>query len=178
MHTLQYVATVSDTIENAFGHVKSSLEGRLGDDPYTAGSAEWFDWFVVGGGRYSTSDDSYDDNYLGDVAYQGSPIFNQYLDNTKTGRVTEMKALVDSAKTTNYQEMLEDLGKYEGKDVDYRVASNLYAIYRLYELSVGMWNSDSYFYDIDNETVSVKSLEHSIANGEKNWFLVPVDFHF
>ena len=39
-------------------------------------------------------------------------------------------------------------------------------------------NYNSYFFDIINDTASMKSLQNSIDNGADDWYLVPVDFHF
>jgi hypothetical protein len=43
---------------------------------------------------------------------------------------------------------------------------------------MGMWNYNSYFFDMMNESTNRKYMRESIDNGADNWYLVPVDFHF
>ena len=66
MHTIQYIAVQGDDVDQAFRRVKHELEAMLGDWPESPTNT-WFDWFVTGGGRWSTSEDSYNDEYQDDV---------------------------------------------------------------------------------------------------------------
>ena len=53
MHCIQYIATKADSVQEAFDEVKGYLEINMGEDGYS----NWNDWFVTGGGRWSTSED-------------------------------------------------------------------------------------------------------------------------
>jgi hypothetical protein len=45
-------------------------------------------------------------------------------------------------------------------------------------MAYGTWDFNAYFYDMLNDTTTPKYLYESIDKGNKNWYLVPVDFHF
>ena len=60
MHVLQWIATTAEDKDQAFRSVKDYLENQMGDE-YNLSS--WYDWFVVGGGRWNPNPNSqYDDN--------------------------------------------------------------------------------------------------------------------
>jgi hypothetical protein len=59
-----------------------------------------------------------------------------------------------------------------------RFDMNTYYIKKAAELLNGTWNSDSYFYDLDNYSTTPQYMLDNIDKGNKNWYLVPVDFHF
>ena len=173
MHTIQYVAVQADDVDEAFRRVKDDLETKLGDgeDINT-----WFDWFVTGGGRWSTSEDSYDDNYQADVVHQSSPKFREYLDKAiefRKGTVNEY--LVDIRKLE--VPLILDNIEVSGGD-DFKSGMLLYPFSQLYHITMGTWNYNSYYYDVMNDTASMISLNNSLDNGADNWYLVPVDFHF
>jgi hypothetical protein len=42
----------------------------------------------------------------------------------------------------------------------------------------GKWDFNSYFFDMTSQSVNEKFMLESIDKGEKNWYLVYVDFHF
>jgi hypothetical protein len=176
MHTIQYIVTQADDVDEAFNGVKHYLEGLLGDDPYTAGSATWYDWFVAGGGRWSTSDDPYNDNYTNDVVHQSDPKFQEYLDKAKEFRQTSLKEYVEQAKKVDYNKIINDIDVSGGDD--YRAGMDLYPIKKLYDMAVGDWDFNSYFFDIVNDSANMIHVKNSIDNGADNWYAVPIDFHF
>ena len=53
MHVLQWIAVEAEDKDEAYRTVESTLEDMLNPD-YQNG---WFDWFVVGGGRWNVGDD-------------------------------------------------------------------------------------------------------------------------
>jgi hypothetical protein len=42
----------------------------------------------------------------------------------------------------------------------------------------GEWDMNSYFYDMHSASTNPDHMYKSIDLGNKNWYLVPVDFHF
>jgi hypothetical protein len=175
MHTIQYIAVQGDDVDQAFRRVKHELEAMLGDWPESPTNT-WFDWFVAGGGRWSTSEDPYDDDYQGDVVDQDSPKFQEYLDKAKEFRQTSLDEYLKQANEIDYTNLLSEIA---AKPEDsFHGGMQLYPIKKIYDMTMGTWDYNSYFFDIMNDTASMKSLQESIDNGAKDWYLVPVDFHF
>lgn len=173
MHVLQYIATQADSIEQAHSNVKQYLETNLGEhESYD----NWYDWFIVGGGRFSSSDDPYDDSYVSDIAYQDSPQFQEYLDTAHKWRWEEVERLEKEARELNLTELLDNLQDFEHDH--FWVANKLYPLKKLYDLAAGVWNCDSYFMDTVHDSTNRKYMLQSIDKGADNWYLVPVDFHF
>ena len=175
MHTIQYIAVQGDDVDEAFRRVKHELEAMLGNDPESYTNT-WFDWFVTGGGRWSTSEDSYDDNYQDDVASQDSPKFQEYLDKAKQFRQTALDEYVEESKKVDTTKIINDVSVSSGND--FKAGMELYPIKKIYDMAMGIWDYNSYYFDIINDTASMKSLQNSIDKGADNWYLVPVDFHF
>lgn len=173
MHCIQFIATQADSKQEAFDEVKANLENRMGDDENLS---SWYDWFVTGGGRWSTSDDPYNDNYTADVAHQSDSKFQEYLDTAVKYRSEELARYVEKARQLNLSEVLDLV---EAGEEDYfKAGHQLYDIKQIYEMTLGVWNFNSYFFDIVNDQIIPKYMQESINNGAKNWYLVPVDFHF
>ena len=173
MHTIQYIATQADDVDHAFRSVKYYLENQMGDE-YNLSS--WYDWFVTGGGRWSTSDDPYNDEYTGDVVHQSSPKFQEYLDKAKEFRQTSLKEYVEQANKADYNKIINDIDVSGGDD--FRAGMELYSIKKLYDIALGIWDFNSYFFDIINDSANMSHVKNSLDNGAKDWYLVPVDFHF
>lgn len=177
MHTLQYIATKADSVDEAFNNVKQNLEGQLGDDPYTAGSAAWFDWFVVGGGRFAKDESKqYDDEYQGEVAHQDEPLFQEYLETIRKGRKAELDSLMEEARKINLIELLDNIT--DASDNNYRSALTLYPVKKIYDMTIGLWDFNSYYYDMNTDSIQIVHMLNAIEKGDKDWYLVPVDFHF
>jgi hypothetical protein len=177
LHVLQNIAIQADDSVHAFRSVKEGLEAKLGDDPYSD-SNTWFDWFVTGGGRFSSSQDPYNDNYMDDVVKQDTPEFVERLTQSMTNRSTEMSEYLVSAEKIDYKALLVSFRGASSGDPDYRVMSDLYSIKKLYDMAGGLWDFNSYFYDMHNDSTSMQYMQKSIDNGDKTWYIVPVDFHF
>jgi hypothetical protein len=174
MHTIQYIAVQADDREHAHGSVKHYLEEVLGSgDTYST----WFDWFVTGGGRWSTSEGKeYDDNWSGDVVHQSGSKFEEYLDTAHKYRQQELTQYEEEARKVNLTELLDNLQDFEFDH--YKVGSQLYPLKQLYEMCMGVWNYNSYYFDIVHDSTNRKYMRESIDKGADNWYLVPVDFHF
>jgi len=173
MHCIQYIAVKADNKEDAHGEVKGYLEGLMGDEN---NFSSWYDWFVTGGGRWSTSDDPYDDNYTGDVVHQSEPKFQEYLDTAHKFRLAQLNQHIEQARELNLSDLLDKLEDFEHDH--FRVGMDLYSIKKLYDIALGIWDYNSYFFDIVNDSTNRKYMLDTIDNGADNWYLVPVDFHF
>ena len=174
MHVIQYIATKADNIDEAFRTVKGYLEAHLGSEDYP--SDVWYDWFVTGGGRWSSSTDPYDDDYTDDVAHQSSPKFQEYLDTATRYKKEELTRYIQNARKINLKEIL-DLAE-AGEEDYFKVGHQLYEIKQIYEMTLGVWNYNAYFFDTVNDTTVSKYMQESIDKGDTNWYIVPVDFHF
>jgi hypothetical protein len=67
------------------------------------------------------------------------------------------------------------LDKYNGQ-MDF--GFQLYDLYKMIDMTQGKWDFNSYFYDMYHDTTNTKYMLDSIDTGNKNWYLVFVDFHF
>ena len=172
MHCIQYIATKADSVEEAHSNVKYYLENLMGEEGYGA----WFDWFVTGGGRWSTSDDPYDDEYTADVAHQSSPSFQAHLSKAKEYRQAEITRTLEKAREVNLSELLDMVDLED--EYNFKVGHQLYDVKKLYDITMGVWDYTSYFFDSENDTIVTKYMLEAIDKGEDNWYLVPVDFHF
>ena len=178
MHVIQYIAVKSDTAQNAHSSVKHFLEEQMGQVEYVHNT--WYDWFVTGGGRWASGEDNqYNDTWTGDVVHQSSPKFQEYLD---TAHKYKLEATMDDlkyARDINISEILDNIeNNQEGLYPMYTEASALYPFSQLYKQLTGMWGPDSYFFDIENDTTHPTYMREGIDKGDKDWYLVPVDFHF
>jgi hypothetical protein len=43
---------------------------------------------------------------------------------------------------------------------------------------MGKWDYNSYYYDMMTDSTNMIHLKNSLDKGAKDWYLVPVDFHF
>jgi len=173
MHVIQYIAVKADDVSHAHRSVKSYLEEQLGSgDTYNT----WYDWFVTGGGRWATTEDQYDDNWTGDVRHQTDPEFEEYLDTAHKYRQQELSTYEEEARKINLTEILDSLQDFEFDH--FKAGMELYPIKKLYDMCMGVWDYQSYFFDIEHEATSRKYMRESIDKGDNDWYLVPVDFHF
>jgi len=174
MHCIQYIATQADNVQEAFDGVKHQLEANMGDE-YNLSS--WYDWFVTGGGRWASNDDAqYDDEFTGDVVHQDDPKFQEYLDTAHKYRLVELDKYINLTKEISLSDIIDRLGDFEHDHL--KVGMDLYPIHKLYELAMGVWDYTSYFYDTVHDSSNRRYMLEAIDKGDKNWYLVPVDFHF
>jgi hypothetical protein len=55
---------------------------------------------------------------------------------------------------------------------------DLYPIKKLYDMAVGDWDFNSYFFDIVTDSSNMIHVKNSLDKGADDWYAVPVDFHF
>jgi hypothetical protein len=175
MHVLQHIAVVADSQDEAFRTVKDSLESELGS--YESTTNSWFDWFVTGGGRWNPNEGSqYDDTDQSMVvSYDEAP--------------ADYKETVDKAIISRMEEFNSYRKSYEEKGIDieakldnYKGVMNydfeLYPLKKMIDMIQGEWDMNSYFYDMHHASTNPNHMYKNIDLGNKNWYLVPVDFHF
>ena len=177
MHCIQYIATKADNVDEAFRTVRSNLEAHLGSEDYP--SDVWFDWFVTGGGRWSTSDDPYNDEYTADVAHQSDNRFQEYLDTAQNYYLESLGEVVEQCRKIDLPTVLDsiDMTK-EGMYPNFRLSMDTYPLKKLWDTISSTWGPDSYFFDMENDSTHPTYMREGIDKGDKNWYIVPVDFHF
>lgn len=169
MHTLQYIAIQAEDKENAANTVENLLNEELNP------GSSWYDWFIVGGGRFADGEDPYEETHETSISYEDTPdVFNQVVGDCLTAQGKEFQELLTEYKQseTNLLEMFEN---YNG---GIEFSMNLYPVKKMIDIMQGHWDYTSRFYDICNWSTDTHHMNRSLADGNKNWFLVPIDFHF
>lgn len=178
MHTLQYIATRAASAEEAASDVENFLTNSMGD---SENISSWYDWFVIGGGRWSPDPDSQYNNTPSGTVQQGTPKFEEALQQAEKFRQDEYANTIRWAreKVPDLEHLLVNLERdNKGLEADFAVSNSLYPLHRLYKMTSGCWDWDSYFFDSKNDTMDPRSMREGISSGETDWWLVPVDFHF
>ena len=75
----------------------------------------------------------------------------------------------------NKEEIEKTFEAYDGQ-MEFSMA--LYPLRKMLDIVQGNWDYTSRFYDLANWSTNTHHMNRSIADGNKNWFLVPIDFHF
>jgi hypothetical protein len=174
MHVLQRIAVQADDKDEAFARVKDTLEQEMGNNEYS--SSTWYDWFVAGGGRWNVNPDSqYEDDNNMTISYEEEPDkFISQVDLAMQSRVEEF-----GRYRKYYDERAVDINaKLDSFDGSTDYSLDLYDLSMMIDMLQGKWNYNSYFFDMHSQSVSQKFMLESIDKGDKNWYLVYVDFHF
>jgi hypothetical protein len=172
MHVLQHIAVVADNEDMAFRTVKDSLESELGD--YESTTNSWFDWFVVGGGRF-VEGNPYADSTNSIISYDEAPAeYRLMVNDMISNRIEEFNNYRKSHEERNV-DINTKLDSYKGiMTYDFE----LYYLKKMIDMIQGEWDMNSYFYDMHHASTNPEHMYKSIDLGNKNWYAVPVDFHF
>ena len=177
MHTLHWWAVEAEDKEDAFNIVKGRLITDEGNN-----WVDWSDWHVVGGGRWNSVGNGYDDQSNMIVSYAEDPEkFKEILEDCKKGRVREMN---DYMVKLNYDRLVSDIVDYISNngvpDTEQRFDMNSYYFKKAGELLSANYTPDSYFYDYVEYTAHMGYIQERLDNPERPLiqFLVPIDFHF
>jgi hypothetical protein len=174
MHVLQRIAVQAEDKDEAFRIVKDTLEQELGNNEYSSNT--WFDWFVTGGGRWNINPDSqYEDDNNMTISYDEEP--DKFLAQVALAiqsRVEEFNRYRQHFAEKNV-DINAKLDSYDGS-TDY--SFDLYDLNKMIDMLQGKWDFNSYFFDMTSQSVNEKFMLESIDKGNKNWYLVYVDFHF
>lgn len=176
MHILQWIATKADNEDEAWANVDNYLEEAL---PEIGSTGYWFDWYVVGGGRYNvTETDDLMEAYKGGktnmfISSDNLEAFNEQLNKCIEYRIAEYRQYQQTWNSRGI-DINEKLDTYTG-NMEYDFG--LYPLKKMIEMWQGDWDYNSYFYDMDNSSTNPMYVNNGIADNER-WFLVPVDFHY
>jgi hypothetical protein len=180
MHVLQWIAVEADDKDEAYRRVEDSLQNMLGD--YESPTLTLYDWFVVGGGRWNVgeNDDSSEAYTEGKtnmiISYDEDPVaFRTQVLRAMEDRKSEFDGYAKDVDLSIITKIIKD---YDPKEFDFVAFQSLYPIKKLIDMAYGTWDFNAYFYDMVNDTTTPKYLYESIDTGNKNWYAVPVDFHF
>ncbi len=175
MHVLQWIAIKSDNTDLAFRSVKDYLETNMGSmDSYSS----WYDWFVAGGGRWNENPNSQynDDDQSMVLSFETDPdLFEERVLQSMESRKAEFD---NYAKDINTDVLAKIITDYNPREKDFISFQALYPIKKIIDMAYGEWDFNSYFFDCENDTTSPKYMFEDIDKGNKNWYIIPVDFHF
>jgi hypothetical protein len=176
VHTLHYWAVEADSSEEAFKKVQTRL---LGDEE--GRFVDWYDWHVVGGGRWS--DSQYEDSSSGVVSYSSQPdLFIKVLDDCKKARVNEMNECMANINTDKFISDIVDYISENGiLNPEQRFGNlNNYWINNASDLLRDHYTSSSYFYDFQEYTAHIGYIQERLDNSDvaMRQYLIPIDFHF
>lgn len=175
MHVLQWIAIKSDDKDLAFRTVKNNLESYMsGND----NSSTWYDWFVTGGGRWNPNEASQydDDDQSMVISFEEEPdLFEERVLLALESRKAEFDQY---AKDINPEILTKIINDYNPRERDFTVFAELYPVKKVIDMAYGEWDFNSYFFDMENDTTTPKYMFEDIDKDNKNWYAVPVDFHF
>ena len=177
MHTLHWIAVEAEDVEDAVDTVSSNLDSYMsGNDSLST----WYDWFVVGGGRWNTAkeSDSLMEDYITKtnmvISYKEDPnAFRAKNDDCILQRIYDYKRYLTEFKESNVLEQLETYGGTMTYSPDF------YALNAMLRYQMGSWEHDSWFFDMISDSTNATHILSKLDNNQgENFYLVPVDFHF
>lgn len=184
MHVLQHIAiqinnypdeivSLDECKEEAHNTVKGIFEGMYSE---SEGLGGWSDWYVVGGGRWNDNTDGYSDNdYSMTISYDQEP--EKFLETIN--RSIESRKIEFNGYRKRFEDNKVDINaKLDSYDGFTEYSFDLYEIGKCIDMLQGKWDMNSYFFDVTNYSTNPKFMLESIDKGNKNWYIVPVDFHF
>ena len=176
MHTLHWLSVEAENADEAVTNVDHILESYMGsgDSPNT-----WYDWYVVGGGRWNTAEnDDLDEAYkmksnmVISLADDPNGFYAKIQECIQT-RVDDYQKYLAEVKEYNVLEKLENYGGVMSYDPMF------YSLNALLRYQTGEWSHDSWFFDLVHDSTNAGHILAKINSNEaQNLFLVPVDFHF
>ena len=174
MHVLQWLAVpVESDLEDQEAEAMQAVESKLNEQLNPGLS--WFDWFVIGGGRWNPEQDPYASSSNMIISYSKNPVdFQAKIIECIENRKREFTEYRESL-AKNEIDINAELDKYDG-NMDY--SFSLYPVGKMIDMLQGNWDFNSYFFDAEHESTNPKHMLDKLASGDVNWYLVPVDFHF
>jgi hypothetical protein len=180
MHVLQWIATEAENKDEAYRRVEDTLQTMLGD--IESATNTWFDWFVVGGGRWNMTEE--DDNVEAYTEGKTNLIVSakeepDQFDERVLQSMESRKAEFDGyAKDIDLSIITKIITDYNPREHDFIAFQKLYPIKKMIDMAYGTWDFNSYFYDMVSDSTTPKYLFEAIDKDPEMWYLVPVDFHF
>ena len=183
MHTLQYIAVEADNKQQAFDKVVVSLSTR--EDGYRF--ADWSDWHVVGGGRFSEKAhknimDGYTDDPTDILGFaEDKDKFQETLTNVGKWKAQAMNRAIKEFKPDKFISDMVDYAS-EGGRSEYSgdVMMSAYTMKEAATMLMGGWTCDSGLYDLEENIAEATYIKERLDKPEQavRQYLVPVDFHF
>ena len=186
MHTLQWIAYNAHhieaeldgkTVEQRLAYIGHSLQEDLDVLMGTEyNTSAWYDWFVVGGGRWNPEDTSgYNLKTNMFISYDTDP-------DKFTAKIAE---LVENRKTDyfkylseiDFDTVKEKLNNYNG-NIQFESFMDFYPLKQCIAFNNGIWGPDSKFFDIDTDSTNTEYCLNNLDKDGYLWYLIPVDFHF
>lgn len=174
MHVLHYLAVEADSKDEATNRADNVLNESL------ESGGTWFDWFVVGGGRFTTPEgahfsEAYNDTFDNTISYVEDQVkFYAILKQQARIRTEELERTLANVDLSKVKQAVNDFIKEEDVSASYDV----YRYAEVLRTVAGYWNPSSYFYDVESYDCDTKAVKERIKNNPTQQFLVPIDFHF
>ena len=176
MHVLQWVAVEADDVEDSVSVADAMLENAMGHEDNLS---SWYDWYVVGGGRWNIADDEdwkagYDTKTNMVISFADNPnAFRAKIDELITNRIATYNEYREEFSKVDLQSVLDS---YQGS---MSFSMDTYAIRNMLRMIQGDWFYDSCFYDLVHWSTNATHILSKLDKNEgDNLFLVPIDFHF
>ena len=178
MHTLHWIATKAKDRQEAFDIVTVSLM------PNEDGNrmADWSDWHVVGGGRWSES--AYQNSSDMIISYAEKPDefkkiiadIKRYRINYMNDKLIKLDNAFDNLKSDVVDYISNDCKLDDKRQFDF----SRWDIKETIDMLNSQWTPYSSFFDHNEFTSSLQYLEERLDKPEEAalHYLVPVDFHF
>ena len=185
MHTLHYIAVEADSKQQAFDKVVVSLSPN--EDGYRL--ADWSDWHVVGGGRWSSNANK-ENNLMAGYNDDPTDVLGFFEDKEKFQEALvsvgkfKSQAMNRAIKDLKPDKFISDMVDYasEGGRSEYNgdTMMSAYIIKEAATMLMGGWTPDSGLYDLQENIAEATYLKERLDKPEQSalQYLVPVDFHF
>jgi len=185
MHTLHYIAVEADSKQEAFDKVVVSLEKN--EDGYRL--ADWSDWHVVGGGRWSSNANK-ENNLM--AGYNNDPTdvlgFSEDKEKFQETLISvgkwKSEAMNRAIKEFKPDKFISDMVDYasEGGRSEYNgdTMMSAYTMKETADMLMGSWIPDSGLYDLVEHIAEATYLKERLDKPDQavRQYLIPVDFHF
>lgn len=170
MHTAHIMLVKAEDHDDAISRVQIELTPEEGQH-----FASWSDWSLVGDEGFGNSRYAFEkeENKYSLSLAEEPEMFMETLDKFIGYRVRETELLKSRIEGVELSSL-----KAEVDDIDFSESAKAYDVLKFVELVCGHYTYDSAFYDLQNHTTHLKYFRDSVANGETDWFIVLVDFHF
>ena len=185
MHTLHYIAVQADSKQQAFDKVVVALSKN--EDGHSL--ADWSDWHVVGGGRWSSNANK-ENNLM--AGYNDDPTdvlgfsedkqkFQEALVSVGKFKAHAMNRAIKEFKPDRFISDMVDYAS-EGGRSEYNgdTMMSAYTMKEAATMLMGGWTPDSGLYDLEENIAEATYLKERLDKPEQAslQYLVPVDFHF
>jgi hypothetical protein len=148
-----------------------TVQAELSSEVHIA--SEWSDWHVVGGGRWNSNGNQYNDDNSDVISYDEEPEkFLEAITQVRGWRKEAMEWYLKQFNASEIQTSAEQFVENNGVNVK-EFDSSYFAAVRMGELLSGFYNSESHFYDLHLHTADIRY----VLKDPRGYYLVAVDYH-